>query len=644
MADLSWETDKLLSELGLGGGSGSATASASVSVKTSSSSSGPPAPPPPPPPPPPPSVSATSGTTIKLKTKPAQDAQKEIDDIFDSVISFAGKTSNKKVPPPVAPKPNRKIHISSYAMQVKSPTSKVPPTKREPVARAVPTAVSPQKPSVSGGIVPAEQQPIALVAFGPGLETFEVNCIGHFQVSCPHDTYEEDLEITAVGPTGSKPVTIEDNGNGQFSCSYIPSASGPHTVTIKVNGEHIPGSPFSANVQFATYTDKCSASGPGLLSGTTDEPCHFTIKCKEEAGYARLRVHILGPSRAEPIEMTENPEDRSIDVVYHPSAAGDYTIRVLWGEAHVHGSPFSVPVTGENINDPSRVKVTGDGLNGGNVDEPLKIFIEGEAGAGPGPLGVRIVGPSKPQITADDDSREEGVEVTYICRDPGEYQLILKWGNDELPSSPYPFTIKGEGRTVKPELCKASGSGIERGVVGEAVSFTVDVPDEAGPGSLSVTAYGPHPPKPIEIVNNQDGSMQITYHPIAPGEYKLEVFWANLHIYGSPFTAQITGQAVRNAKLVTVSGDALNPDGIKCNQLGTLLVQPGEGAGPGPLRAKLQGPSKADLQLTNNQDGTMLVSFVTKDAGSYSLHLLWGDGEDEEYEISGSPFSIKVVN
>lgn len=652
MADIDGDTDRLLRELGIGGGSGSAAASVSVSVKTSSS--GPPAPPPPPPPPPP-SASASSGPVVKLKVKPAQQAQKEIDDIFDSVISFAGKTSNKKkTPPPVAPKPKRKVHVSSYTMQVKSPTSKAPPTKNVAAVSVPPPAPSPapvsvgvaasvKKPSESGGIVPVEQQPVALVAFGPGLETFEVNSYGHFQVSCPHDTYEEDLEISAVGPTGSKPVEIDDNGNGQFSCSYVPTSAGPHTVTIKVNGKHIPGSPFTANVQFAAYTDKCSASGPGLVSGTTDEPCRFVVKCKEEAGHARLRVHILGPSKAEPIEMVEDADDRIINVTYHPSASGDYTLRVLWGEAHVHGSPFNVLVTGENINDPSRVKVTGDGLKGGNVDEPLKFFVEGESGAGPGPLGVRIVGPSKPEITADDSS-DEGVEVTFSCRDPGEYQLVLKWGNEEVPNSPYSFTIAGEGREIKPELCKASGSGMERGVVGEAVSFVVEVPDEAGPGALSVTAYGPHPPKPIEVVNNQDGTMSITYHPIAPGEYKLEVFWADLHISGSPFTAQITGQAVRNAKLVSASGDALSEEGIKCNQLGTILVQPREGAGPGPLRAKLQGPSKADLQLTNNQDGTMLVSFVTKDPGTYSLHLLWGDGEDEEHEISGSPFSIKVEN
>lgn len=479
-----------------------------------------------------------------------------------------------------------------------------------------------------------------MVGFGPGLETVEVNCYGDFQVSCTHDTTVDDLEVSVKGPTGSKPVEITEHGNGQFSCSYLPTAAGDHVVSIKVEDAHIQGSPFTAHVKFAAYTDKCSAEGPGLVSGTTTEPCCFKIRSKDEAGYARMRIHVVGPSKAEPIEMVEDTEEKCVNVTYHPSAPGDYTIRVLWGEANVQGSPFTVPVTGDTVNDPSKVIVTGDGLKGGEVNQSLKFFVEGEAGAGPGPLGVRMVGPSKPTITADDSS-EEGVELIVVCQDPGDYQLILKWGNDEVPTSPYTIKITGEGREIRPELCTASGDGIAKGKVGDSVSFTVHIPDEAGPGTMGVSVAGPHPPKPIEIVNNQDGTMLVTYHPIAPGDYNIEVLWAEKHITGSPFTATVSGDAVRDPKKVSAEGEIIG-NFMKCNQLGTITVTPKPGAGAGPLRAKLEGPAKADLQLNANPDGTMLVSFVPSDTGHYNLHLLWGEGESEADEIDGSPFLIKV--
>ena len=138
--------------------------------------------------------------------------------------------------------------------------------------------------------------------------------------------------------------------------------------------------------------------------------------------------------------------------------------------------------------------------------------MEGEAGSGPGPLGVRIVGPSKPTIVPDDSS-EDGVGISYTCKDPGEYQLTLKWGAHELPMSPHTFTITGEGRVVNPLRCTASGAGVAGGVVGQPATFNIDIPDDAGPGQLSVSVSGPHPPKPINIVNNGDNTMTVTYHP-----------------------------------------------------------------------------------------------------------------------------------
>ena len=637
------ETDKLLAELGISADFGGGSASASVSVGG--------APPPPPPPPPPYSSGGSASASIKLKTKDARDAQKEIDDIFDSVISFAGK---KKAPPPVAPKPKRNVHVSTISMQVKgkdavTPAAKpsaVPANPPPPPARASTTSVasaSIAKPPAPSKPISQQQQPVALVAFGPGLETFEVNCFGDFQVSCPPDVDEDELDVSVMGPTGSKPVDITSHGNGQFSCSYQPTAAGEHVVAVKVRDEHIPGSPFKANVKFAAYTDKCWASGPGLESATTTEPARFQIRTKDDAGYARVHIHVLGPSRAEPIEMTENSAEKCVDVVYNPSAPGEYELRILWGDAHVRGSPFKVNVTGESINDATKVKVTGAGLSGGRVGETLKFFVEGEAGSGPGPLGVRIVGPSKPAIVADDSSTE-GVEISYTCQDPGEYQLTLKWGDQELPMSPHSFTITGEGRAINPLLCTATGPGISGGVVGQPAQFTVNVPDEAGPGTLSISVLGPHPPKPIEIVNNGDNTMSVKYHPHAPGEYSIEVYWADRHIGGSPFKASVSGTASRNAKLVFATGEPITDGKMKRKQLGTINVIPQDGSGPGPLRAKLEGPTRGALELSNNQDGTILVSFLPNDPGQYKLHLLWGeDVDDPSSEINGSPFTINVA-
>lgn len=666
MVDVIDETDKLLAELGLLDPTTPAASTPAAAPPPPPAAAA--APPPPPPPPPPPAPAAAKPS----KSLDIAGAQKDLDEVFDSVFSFANKASNrKKTPPPVAPKPNRKIHVSSYTMNIRgkgpaSGSSKAPqssgggikarvamlesqkPAANEPPPR-VDTSSKPAAPvAAAPAPKPADDKPLAapamakpptpLVAFGPGLEAVDVNETARFEISCPHDTDTDDLEVIAKGPTGSKPVAIESLGTGTFSCSYVPTASGEHVVTIKVDGKELPGSPFHVDVRYAQFTDKATASGPGLEGGTTDAPCKFTIQLKEDAGFTRVALQLAGPSKAEPIEMTESGPNM-IDVTYNPSAPGDYTIKVLWGEAHVKGSPFTVPITGAVINDHTRVKVTGD-FRKGNVGETCKLFVEGESGAGPGPLGVRMIGPTKPIITAD-DSKDEGVEVSFVCRDPGEYQLVVKWGDQEIPDSPFNIVIEGEGREIKPELCTANGDGLSQGQVGETAKFMVTVPDEAGPGTLGVSIQGPHPPKPIQIMNNLDGTMEATYVPHAPGDYTIEVSWGGQPISGSPFKATVTGVASSNPKDVTADGDPLEKV-MKCNQLGTINVNVGENAGAGPLRAKLEGPGKADLTLSSNTSTSFLVSFIPKEYGTYKLYLTWGDGEGDEAQISGSPFSIRV--
>lgn len=698
--DFEKQADDLLRELGMS--------------TSETSSSAPPPPPPPPPPsggqgPPKPAkavtvtipskpsapktVSASSGAQATATSADFDEARKEINAMFDSVLDIAA-TKPSKAPPPKAPKPQRPSHtfevtakkvapppqsssnsppptqVSTFSVSVKPkkldrtklekfeklmgggavqdgvPVKQQQPApvydklaaKTQPTAQQVNVQVSK---SVEITVKQTEDQtppaPVATVAFGPGLESFEVNSPGTFQVSCPHDTKEYDLEFQVKGPTGSKPVKIEDLGNGQFSASYLPTMAGEYTVSLKVKGEPVPGSPFTVNVQYASFTDQCIAHGPGLVSAVTGVPATFKVQFKEDAVAARLNVQVLGASKAEPIEVEEIPDENGFNVFYHPRAPGDYNIRVLWGDAHVKGSPFSVPITGENINDVKRVHVHGAGLSGGEVNEWLKFYVTPGVAAGPGPLKMQMSGPSKPQMVVDDPI-EEGFPCTYQVAFPGEYSLFIFWGEEEIPGSPFTFEITGEPPEVDASKCSASGSGLSTGVVGELAVFNVKVHDGAGPGPLAVQISGPHPPQPITLANKEDNVMEVKYNPVAPGDYKVYVTWGDQPIPGSPFDVTITGQATRNAQLVIAEGDPLE-SGLKCNHPGFLTVRALEGAGPGPLRAQLEGPDKGEMTLTRNPDNSMLVSVTCTVPGDYKLRLYWGD-TDEANDISGSPFTL----
>jgi len=54
---------------------------------------------------------------------------------------------------------------------------------------------------------------------------------------------------TITGPSGQVPAKVLDNGNGTYNVSYQLASSGQYSVSVKVNGKDIRGSPFQQIAQ-----------------------------------------------------------------------------------------------------------------------------------------------------------------------------------------------------------------------------------------------------------------------------------------------------------------------------------------------------------------------------------------------------------
>lgn len=99
-------------------------------------------------------------------------------------------------------------------------------------------------------------------------------------------------------PSGNVDVPIiEDNHDGTVSIKYEPREEGSHELNVKYNGEHVQGSPYKFHVDSLT-TGSVTAYGPGLSTGVSGEPSHFTISTKG-AGGGGLSMAVEGPSKAE---------------------------------------------------------------------------------------------------------------------------------------------------------------------------------------------------------------------------------------------------------------------------------------------------------------------------------------------------------
>lgn len=126
----------------------------------------------------------------------------------------------------------------------------------------------------------AVNQPLAS---GSGLSHGLTGEVCKFHVKMPTITDESKGKLS-MGISGPSKVVLDSQHTSDgFVVSYVPLEEGDYQLTIKCDGKHIPGSPFSVAVEKdpefvpPSYPAKCRASGPGLKRGIALKPCYFSV-------------------------------------------------------------------------------------------------------------------------------------------------------------------------------------------------------------------------------------------------------------------------------------------------------------------------------------------------------------------------------
>lgn len=147
--------------------------------------------------------------------------------------------------------------------------------------------------------------------------------------------------------------------------------------------------------------------------------------------------------------------------------------------------------------------------------------------------GSKKVVPTK--LTALPDGRV--ILVDFVPTEVGENQLAVKLGGAIVPKSPQKFTVTPN---PDPSKVKVEGPGLISGEAGVPAKFRIDT-RKAGVAPLDTKIDGPAPVK-IDTVDNKDGTVDVTYHPTAPGEYAVNVMFAGKAVPGSAFKPKISSK------------------------------------------------------------------------------------------------------
>lgn len=284
------------------------------------------------------------------------------------------------------------------------------------------------------------------------------------------------------------------------------------------------------------------------------------------------------------------------------------------------GSPFKFHV--DSITS-GFVTAYGPGLTHGICGEPCTFTISTK-GAGAGGLSLAVEGPSKAEISYH-DNKDGTVSVSYLPTAPGEYKISVRFGDKNIKGSPFFAKVTGEGR--------------KRNQISVGSCSEVTLPGaitDADIRSLNASIQTPSGlEEPCFLKRMPSGNIGVSFTPRETGEHYVSVKKMGKHINNSPFKVNVCEREVGDAKKVVVTGKALIEG--KTHEDNNFTVDT-RNAGYGGLSLSIEGPSKAEIQCTDKEDGTLNISYKPTEPGYYIVNLKFAD-----HHVNGSPYTVKVT-
>ncbi|XP_042868221.1 filamin-A-like isoform X2 [Penaeus japonicus] len=423
-------------------------------------------------------------------------------------------------------------------------------------------------------------------------------------------------------------IDIEDNGDGTFSIYYTVKDAGEYTLSVKFGGQPVPDGFYSFTAQSEEEYRQTQTKVNGLQRSPSTSNYRavelHNIPLPTTGGHVTAEVKMPSGSLDKPV--IEDNRDGTVSVKYEPREEGLHELHIKYNQEHVQGSPFKFHV--DSISS-GYVTAYGSGLVHGITGEPCNFMISTkDAGAGSstlrGGLSLAVEGPSKAEISCH-DNKDGTVSVSYLPTSPGEYKVSVKFADKHIKGSPYSVKVTGEGRK-RNQISVGSQS---------EVSFPGKISD-TDIKSLNASIQAPSGlEEPCFLKKLPNGHLGISFTPREVGEHLVSVKRMGSHIANSPFKITVGEKEVGDASKVKITGEALK-EGVthKENQ---FTIDTRE-AGYGGLSLSIEGPSKADIQCKDNEDGTLTIGYKPTEPGYYIVNLKFADNH-----VPGSPFTVKVT-
>ena len=289
-----------------------------------------------------------------------------------------------------------------------------------------------------GAPIKVRGDPHKVKVYGPGVEKEGLDTdmpSADFTVDATNAGGTGKAKVVVEGPLGRPiPCDVKDNGNGTYSCSYVPKDVGDYYVKVNYAGKPAGKTPYHVQVAPGASVpkpDAVKAWGPGLEKVVALEPAKFTVDASK-AGNGDLGLAISGPAECV-VDCTDNG-DGTFDCEYVAPMPGVYKVDLKFADKDVPGSPFSVPCE-RAPPDASKCVVHG-------IENPRKFTIDCRNAGGSGLLEVGVTGAYVPcEYVSVRHNGNYTFDVSYDVRERGLTTICVMWHGKHLTGSPFTINI-----------------------------------------------------------------------------------------------------------------------------------------------------------------------------------------------------------
>ena len=417
-----------------------------------------------------------------------------------------------------------------------------------------------------------------------------------------------DHEVAGIGESGSMEKSGDFQSDGQ-----------KHGWGKVAKAVHLSAAIHSAAPMVEEEGGKLELSSENFRVGV---PYRFKIHSEQLEG--KTLVVTCDPPEGASIKIATHKKEGIITFLCTvlPLQEGHFTISTLFGKKNVLGSPFEVTFNPPAdatlctmVEAPSECRTS--------VDKDTLTFCVHTNQEMEGTLTAvaKSLSSKKPTPVSVNEPGKGHYDVEFDASEGKKYRLAVKFDNQHINGSPFFLHLSDA------TLCKATGEGITRAIIGTDNRFEVATKG-AGPGKLRVKVEGKSQTT-VKIESKDEDVYEVTYVLKKVGSYSITVLWMEEEIPGSPFLV-----SCHKPPSVTFP----KPDKSSTYMVGEMYkfkIDVKE-AGEGMLEASCGGPEDgAKVEVVSQGRGQYRVEVTPLKTGSLPVSIRWADRE-----VPGSPFHL----